>query len=167
MAVFVGNTVCLLSPAKFGATTATVLDKLLAPGVRVGVSPPKIDPLGDYTERLVGLIDRLRPGSGTAMQSRAVILDTPPGAPPPKPCDADVDAILDGHVDASMVCCSGRRYARLLPDATLIQFPLELQIGPEYGLAVMKDAQPAAALLVLTIPSPEGKRSWPSKVSGQ
>ena len=79
MAVFVGNTVCLLSPAKFGATTATVLDKLLAPGVRVGVSPPKIDPLGDYTERLVGLIDRLRPGSGTAMQSRAVILDTPSG----------------------------------------------------------------------------------------
>ena len=53
MAVFVGNTVCLLSPAKFGATTATVLDKLLAPGVRVGVSPPQNDPLGDDTQRLV------------------------------------------------------------------------------------------------------------------
>ena len=159
MAVFVRNTVCVLSPAKFGATTATVLDKLLAPGVRVGVSPPKIDPLGDYTERLIGLIDRLRPGSGAAMQSRAVILDTPPGAPPPKSGDADVDAMLDGRVDASIVYCSGRsRYARLLPDATLIQFPPELQIGPEYGLALMKDAQPAAALLALTILSPEGQK---------
>ena len=47
MAVFVRNTVCLLSPAKFGATTETMLDKLLAPGVRIGISPPKVDPLGD------------------------------------------------------------------------------------------------------------------------
>lgn len=157
MAVFVRNTVCLLSPAKFGATTATVLDKLLAPGVRVGISPPKIDPLGDYTERLIGLVDHLRPGSGATMQSRAVILDTPPGVPPPR--SGDADAILGGRVDASIVYCSGRdRYARLLPDATLVQFPPELQTGPEYGLAVMKDAQPAAALLALTILSPEGQK---------
>ena len=93
------------------------------------------------------------------MQSRAVILDTPPGAPPPKSGDADVDAILDGRVDANIVyCAGGRRYARLPPDATLIQFPLELQIGPEYGLAVMEDAQLAAALLALTILSPEGQK---------
>jgi ABC-type molybdate transport system substrate-binding protein len=48
MAVLVRNTICLLSPAKFGATTRTVLNKLLAPGVWVGVSPPEADPLGDY-----------------------------------------------------------------------------------------------------------------------
>jgi molybdate transport system substrate-binding protein len=117
---------------KFGATTAAVLDKLLAPGVRVGVSPAKIDPLGDYTERLIGLIDRQRPGSGAAMRSRSVILDRPPGAQPPKSGDTDADAILDGRVDASIVYCSARnRYARLLPDSTLVQLPPELQIGPE------------------------------------
>jgi len=159
MAVFVRNTVCLLSPAKFGATAETALDKLLAPGVRVGMSPPKVDPLGDYTERLFGLMDRLHPGGGAAMQARAVILDTPPGAPPPKSGDTDTDAILDGRVDAGIVYCSSRdRYARLLPDATMVQFPPELQIGPEYGLAVLKDAQPAALLLALTILSPEGQK---------
>ncbi|HEY0207038.1 MAG TPA: substrate-binding domain-containing protein [Acetobacteraceae bacterium] len=47
MAVFARNTVCLLSPARFGATTETMLDRLLAPGVRIGMSPPKADPLGD------------------------------------------------------------------------------------------------------------------------
>lgn len=131
MAVFARNTVCLLSPAKFGATTGTVLDKLLAPGVWVGVSPPKVDPLGDYTVRLFGLVDHVRPGSAAALQSRAVVLDTPPGAPPPKSGDTDADAILDGRVDASIVYCSGRdRYARLLPDATLVQFPPDLQVGP-------------------------------------
>jgi molybdate transport system substrate-binding protein len=159
MTVFVRNTVCLLSPAKFGATPATVLDKLVAPGVRAGMSPPKVDPLGDYTERLFGLIDRLHPGGAAAIQARAVILDTPPGSPPPKSGDADADAILDGRVDAAIVYCSSRdRYARLLPEATVIEFPPELQVGPEYGMAVLKDAQPAALLLALTILSPEGQK---------
>lgn len=160
MAVFARNTVCLLSPAKLGATTETALDKLLAPGVRVGVSPPKVDPLGDYTVRLFGLADHLRPGSAAALQSRAVVLDTPPGAPPPKSGDTDADAILGGRVDASIVYCSGRdRHARLLPGATLVQFPSELRVGPEYGLAVLKDAHPAASLLALFILSPEGQKT--------
>jgi ABC-type molybdate transport system substrate-binding protein len=61
-------------------------------------------------------------------------------------------------VAASIVYCSGRdRYARLLPGATLVQFPNDLRIGPEYGLAVLKNAQPAALLLALTILSPEGQ----------
>lgn len=159
MAVFVRNTVCLLSPAKFGATTGTALEKLLAPGVRVGMSPPKVDPLADYTVRLFELVDRLRPGSAAVLQSRAVVLDTPPGAPAPKSGDTDADAILDGRVDASIVYCSGRdRYARLLPDATLVQFPPNLQIGPEYGLALLKDARPQASLLALAILSPEGQK---------
>lgn len=159
MTVFVRNTVCLLSPAKFGATPVTVLDKLVAPGVRVGMSPPKVDPLGDYTERLFGLIDRLHPGGAAAIQTRSVILDTLPGSPPPKSGDADADAILDGRVDAAIVYCSSRdRYARLLPEATVVEFPPELQVGPEYGMAVLKDAQPAALLLALTIISPEGQK---------
>jgi molybdate transport system substrate-binding protein len=148
MAVFVRNTVCLLSPAKFGATSETVLDKLLAPGVRIGMSPPKVDPLGNYTVRLFEMIDHVRPGAAAALRSRAVVLDTPPGATPPKSGDTDAHAILDRRVDASIVYCSGRDpYARLLPDATLVQFPAGLRIGPEYGLAVLKDAPPAALLL--------------------
>jgi ABC-type molybdate transport system substrate-binding protein len=159
MAMFARNAVCLLSPPKFGATTETAMDKLLSPGVRFGMSPPKIDPLGDYTVRLFEMIDHLRPGSAAALQSRAVVLDTPPGAAPPKSGDEDADAILDGRVDASIVYCSARNlYARLVPDATLVQFPPELQVGPQYALAVVKDARPAALLLALTILSPDGQK---------
>src|SRR5262245_5950006 len=88
MAMFARNTVCLLSPPAFAATPETILDKLLAPGVRVGVSPAKVDPLGDYTVRLFETAGTLRPGSAAALQARAVALDTPPGAPPPKSGDA-------------------------------------------------------------------------------
>lgn len=158
MAVFARNTVCLLSPAKFGATTETALDKMLAPGARIGISPAKVDPLGEYTVRLFEMVERVRPGSAAVLQSRAVVLDTPPGAPAPRSGDTDADAIQDGRVDASVVYCSGRdRYARLLPDATLVQFPTTFQVGPEYGLAVLKNARPAALLLALTVLSPKGQ----------
>jgi molybdate transport system substrate-binding protein len=158
MAVFTRNTVCLLSPNGFAATTESALDKMLAQGVRIGVSPPKVDPLGDYTERLFDLAETLLTGSAAALRARAVVLDNPPGSPPLKSGDTDTDAILDGRVDAAIVYCSGRdRYARLLPDATLVSFPPRLQVGPEYALAVLKDARPGAQMLALTILSPAGQ----------
>jgi ABC-type molybdate transport system substrate-binding protein len=54
-------------------TTQTAFDKLVDAGVRVGISPPKIDPLGDHTDRLFELMDQLRPRSGTAIRSRAAL----------------------------------------------------------------------------------------------
>jgi molybdate transport system substrate-binding protein len=160
MAVFARNTVCLLSPVAFGATTETALDKMLAPGVHIGVSPAKVDPLGDYTVRMFDMAERLRPGSAAALRARAVVIDVPPGTPLPKSGDADVDAILDHRIDAGIVYCSGRdRYARLLPDSKLIAFPPALQVGPEYGLAVLKDAPPEALLLALAILSPQGQKT--------
>jgi molybdate transport system substrate-binding protein len=159
MAMFARNTVCLLSPAAFAATTETMLDKMLAPGVHIGVSPAKVDPLGDYTVRLLEMAEHLRPGSAAALQARAVVVDVPPGSPPPKSGDADVDAILDHRIDASIVYCSGKdRYAHLLPDAKLVAFPPSLQVGPEYGLAVLNNAPPEALLLALTILSPQGQK---------
>lgn len=159
MAVFTRNTVCLLSPKAFAATTESALDKMLAPGIRIGISPPKVDPLGDYTELLFDMAETLHPGSAAALRARAVVLDNPPGSPPPKSGDADTDAILDGKVDAAIVYCSGRdRYARLLPDAAMVSFPSRLQVGPEYALAVLKDARPGAEMLALTILSPAGQK---------
>lgn len=51
----------------------------------------------------------------------------------------------------------GTRYARLKPETVLVAFPAELQVDPQYDLAVLKEARPEAALLALTILSPEGQ----------
>jgi ABC-type molybdate transport system substrate-binding protein len=143
----------------FGATPDNALEKMLAQGVRFGVSPPKVDPLGDYTERLFDAGETLRTGSAAALRTRAVVLDNPPDSPPPKSGDTDTDAILGGRVDAAIVYCSGRdHYARLLPDATLVSFPPRLQVGPEYALAVLKDSRPGAQMLALAILSPAGQK---------
>jgi molybdate transport system substrate-binding protein len=130
MAVFARNTVCLLSPAKFGATSESALDKLLAPGVRIGISPPKVDPLGDYTMRLFDVAERLTPGSAASLRARSVVVDTPPGSAPPKSGNADVDAIQDGRVDVNIVYCSGSGlYARMLPDAAVVPSPPNSRSG--------------------------------------
>lgn len=159
MPVFARNGVCLLFPAAFGATAKTMLDKMLGPGVHIGGSPAKIDPHGDYTVRLFEMAEHFRPGSTAALQERAVVIDVPPGSPPPKSGDADVDPIPDHRIDAGIVYCSGRdRYAHLLPDATLVAFPPALRVGPEYGLAMLNNAPPEALLLAQTILSPAGQK---------
>jgi ABC-type molybdate transport system substrate-binding protein len=157
MAMFAQNALCLLTPAQAG-TSADPLDALLKEGVRIGVSPAKIDPLGDYTVELFKVADGLRKGSGATLQARAVTIDNPPGAPPAKSGDSMLDALRDGRINLAIVYCSGRgRYARLDPSLTMSEFPPELSVGPQYGLAVLKDPKPQALLLALTILSPEGQ----------
>ena len=83
MAMFAQNELCVLVPAKRGPVTSEhALEALLTDGVKVGVSPPLIDPLGDYTVRLFDVAEKLRPGSGPALRNRAVVIDNPPGSPP-------------------------------------------------------------------------------------
>lgn len=160
MAMFASNTLCLLVPARQGAVTqASLLDTLLDGGLKIGVSPARIDPLGDYTVALYGIIEGLRPGSGAGLKARSVPLDNPPGTPAPRSGDLVVDALADGRIDIAVVYCSGGgRFARLAPDTRMVALPEPLQVGPQYGLAVMKEARPEATWLALAILSPEGQQ---------
>src|SRR5216684_4585867 len=109
MAMFARNDLCLLGPAhRVSAGSAGALDALLKDGIRIGVSPAKIDPLGDYTVQLFDLADKMKPGSGVALRSRAVVIDNPPGAPPPQSGDYVLDALRAGRIDLAIVYCSGK-----------------------------------------------------------
>jgi len=159
MAMFAQNALCVLAPTARGPLTSDrVLDALLKEGTKIGVSPPVIDPLGDYTVRLFEVAEKLRPGSRQSLQSRAVVIDDPPGSPPARSGDTFLDALQDGRVDLAIVYCSGKgRYARLRADVSMVAFPSDLAVGPQYGLAVLKGTRPEAMLLALTILSPEGQ----------
>jgi len=55
--------------------------------------------------------------------------------------------------------CSGRqRMAKTLPDVVAVEVPKEISVGPEYGLAILKDANPRAEDLALFMLSPEGQQ---------
>jgi len=159
MVMFAQNTLCLLVPSRLGPVDSNgALDALLRDGIKVMVSTPKIDPLGDYTTQLFSAADRVRPGASALLQSRAIVLDNPPGSPPSRSGDYFLDALTDRKADLAVVYCSARaRYAQLTSDATMVPFPPALQVGPQNGLAVLKGAKPEAMLLALRILSPQGQ----------
>ena len=159
--MFAQNALCLLAPPRAGKIDSnSALDALLKEGGgRIAVSTPKIDPLGDYTASLFVQADRIKPGATARLQSRALVLDNPPGSPPARSGDYFLDALTDGRADLGIVYCSSRgRYATLAPDATLVAFPEALRVGPQNGLAVLKGAKPEAMLLALRILSPQGQQ---------
>ena len=70
-----------------------------------------------------------------------------------------VEALTVGTVHVMIGYCSGRqRMVRQLPDISVVQIPNEIAAGPEYGLAVLKGANPHANDLALYILSPEGQQ---------
>ena len=160
MAMFARNDLCLLAPANHSsAGSAGALDELLKDGVKIGVSPARIDPLGDYTVQLFDVADKVKPGSGATLHGRAVVIDNPPGTPPAQSGDHVLDALHNGRISLAIVYCSSKaRFAKLDPTLSMVAFPPDLTVGPQYGLAVMKAAKPEAMLLALTILSPPGQK---------
>lgn len=160
MAMFARNDLCLLAPTgRVPAEGSGILEALLKDGTKIGVSPAKIDPLGDYSVQFFDVADKKRPGSGEALRSRAVVIDNPTGTPPSQSGDYTLDALRAGRIDLAIVYCSGKaRFAKLDPTLNMVTFPPDLTVGPQYGLAVMKAAKPEAALLALTILSPAGQK---------
>lgn len=165
LTMFARNALCLLSPGRVGAVSPeNALDTMLRDGAKIGVYPPDTDPLGAYTVELFALADKLKPGSGAKLKAQSVVIAAHNNNPPPeKSGDAEVDALIDGRLDLIIAYCSGAaKYEEANTKApevktTLTHFPAELTVGPEYGLAIVKDARPEAADLALFILSVRGQ----------
>ena len=158
MAMFARNSLCVLAPSSSALQPDQLPDFLLDGELRIGTSPAKVDPLGDYTEILFQRIGTMRPGAEALLRAKMVVLDTPPGSPPPKSGDVTADAFQDGRIGAAVVYCSGRaRYDKLLPGMAMVPFPAALEVGPEYGLAVVSP-RPEAMALAMALLSPNGQR---------
>jgi molybdate transport system substrate-binding protein len=105
------------------------------------------------------LADRLRPGSYAILDTKAqkIVGGTLPSALAGSP-DPTVAALRDGGVDVAIgYCTSAQLRLRQLPTLQIVDIPDTLRVGPEYGLTLLKDAQPAAAGLMLYILSVDGQ----------
>src|SRR5262245_18686201 len=159
VAMFTRNTLCATATPPVGLTTANFLDKLLDPGVKLGTSTPKADPTGDYTWAMFRLADRLRPGSFAVLDTKAqqIVGGALPNTPASS-ADPTVAALRDGVVDVAIgYCTSAQLRLRQLPTLHIVDIPDTLRVGPEYGLALLKEAQPAATGLMLYILSVDGQ----------
>ena len=157
--MFTRNTLCAVAMPTVGLTTANFLDMLLDPGIKLGTSTPKADPAGDYTWAMFRQAERLRPGSFAVLDQKArqIVGSTLPN-PRDSGKDSAVIALRDGVVDIHLgYCTSARLRLSQLPALQVIDIPEALRVGPEYGLALLKDAHPATANLMLYILSVDGQ----------
>jgi hypothetical protein len=105
------------------------------------------------------LADRFKPGSFAVLDTKAQQIVG--GALPNMSAssqDPTVTALRDGVVDVAIgYCTSVQLRLRQWPTLHIFDIPDALRIGPEYGLALLKDAQPAATGLTLYILSVDGQ----------
>jgi molybdate transport system substrate-binding protein len=157
--MFTRNTLCAVALPRLELTSGNFLDKLLDPGVKLGTSTPKADPAGDYTWAMFRLADRRRQGSFAILDKKAqqIVGGTLPHASGSN-ADPAITALRDGVVDVHIsYCTSARLRMSQVPDLQLIEIPEPLRVGPEYGLALVRGANAAAAYLMLYILSLDGQ----------
>lgn len=159
--MFARNALCVVAPPGSGLTGANLVERLLDPSVVIGVFPAVQDPVGDYTLALFARMDAVRPGANVQLRERARIL-TPALLGRPLASGEDLAAALlrDRRIGlhVSYASTARRRLAQQVPGLEIVDLPAELRVGPEYGLALLRDADPGAAALALFMLSLDGQR---------
>ena len=160
-AIFARNTQCLLVRRGLGLSPPQVVDRLLDPGIRVGVSTPGLDPGGDYAWDLFGRIGALRPGAAERLKAKALRLVGDPALPlPPReyPRHQVLWHLEEGRADVFLVYLTTALQAIQEAEwAELVELPVELRVRAVCGLCVLQGAQPAAVQLRAFILGPEGQ----------
>lgn len=157
--LFARNRLCALVRPGLAVTAATVIDRMLDPGIKLGTSTPKADPSGDYAWKVFGRIDATRPGSLAVLDGKALQLTGGPASPKP-PADRSVYGALVERGDADLFltyCTNARVAAREVAGAQVVDLPDAIAVGADYGLTVLNGASEAAYRLALFILSPEAQ----------
>lgn len=160
VAMFTRNALCAFATPKTGLTQANFVERLLDPAVKLGTSTPKADPAGDYTWLMFHKIDALHSGAYMTLDQKAQqIVGGPTNNSPVDGKDPAAAALLAGKIDVMIGYCSGaKRMQSQVPEIQTVVIPKEIAAGPEYGLAVLKGADPRAEDLALYMLSPEAQQ---------
>jgi molybdenum ABC transporter molybdate-binding protein len=158
--LFARNRLCALARPGLAVTPATLLERMLDPAVKLATSTPKADPSGDYAWEAFRKADKLKPGSFTVLEKRALqLVGAPSSAAPPKGRTAYGWHVAEGRADIFLTYCTNAMAARgEHPGQQVVQLPDALAVGADYGMTVMADAPAAAYRLAMFILSPAGQR---------
>ncbi|AWN39178.1 molybdate ABC transporter substrate-binding protein [Methylobacterium radiodurans] len=157
--LFARNQLCALVRPGLTVTGATLVDRMLDPGIRLATSTPRADPSGDYAQEVFRRIDVARPGSFAALDDKALRLTGGPASPRPPTGRSVYGAIIErGEADLFLTYCTNARVAALeVAGAGVIDLPEAVAVGADYGLTVINGASEGAYRLALFILSPEGQ----------
>lgn len=157
--MFARNRLCALVRPGLAVTSATLIERMLDPDVKLGTSTPKADPSGDYAFESFGKAGEIKAGAGAALKKKALQLTGGPDSPPP-PKDRSVYGMVvaEGKADIFLTYCTNAVVAqRENAGQQIVALPEELAVGADYGLTVMKDASAGAQKLADYILSSKGQ----------
>ena len=159
--VFTRNALCALVRPGLAVDGTNLVATLLRPDVKLGTSTPKADPSGDYAFEMFQRVDNAGApaGSGAALAAKALQLTGGPTSPPP-PADRNVYGVLvaSGQADVFITYCTNAVVARReQPQLQVVDIAPAINVAADYGLAVRKDASPAAQAFAAYLLSPSGQ----------
>src|SRR5215475_296505 len=110
--LFARNKLCALARPGLVVETATLLDHMLDPNVKLGTSTPRADPSGDYAWEVFRKADKLRPGAFAALEQKALQLVGGPSSPAAPPGRALYGMLIaEGKADIFLTYCTNAREA--------------------------------------------------------
>jgi len=145
---FARNGLCAVVRPGVDVTTATLVERMLDPAIKLGTSTPKADPAGDYAWELFDRVERSGiAGARAWLEAKALQLVGGPTAPAPDALSRSAYAAILGSGQADIVLTYRTNAAQALRENSRLRFvavPPEIQVGVQYGVTVLSgSAAPA------------------------
>ena len=151
---FARNRMCL---ATRRIPDTAILDLMLEPATRLGVSTAGVDPGGDYARAVFARADRLRPDTASQLEAKALDVLGPGRMAPVAGRSAAASVFLANEADALLYYCSALHVAaKEVPGLFVQPLPAELEVGPIYALALLT-VDPRADRLAVFLLSEAGQ----------
>ena len=159
--LFARNRLCALVRPGLEVTSASLLDRMLDPSLKLGTSTPKADPSGDYAWEVFHRAEKINPGASATLERKALQLTGgPTSAPAPQNRSVYGELIAQGTADIFLTYCTNARAAQRENSAQqVVALPDALSVGADYGLTVKNGASVAAYKFAMFIVSVEGQRT--------
>lgn len=160
---FTSNRLVAVVKPGLSVTPENLLDFLLNPDIKVGTSTPIKDPSGDYAFQVFDKADQVKPGSSQILKDKALqLVGGNPSAPVlPKGENSLVYFLKETQMaDIFLSYYTSGKAAQALAngnDLQLVDLPDYLATKADYGLTVLKNADPDSDKLAAYILSPEGQ----------
>ena len=123
--LFARNQLCALVRPGLAVDTASLLDRLLDPGVKLGTSTPRAAPSGDNAWQVFRKAEAQKPGAFAVLENKALQLTGGP-ASPPAPAGRSLYGMLvaEGKADMFLTYCTGALAAqREHPGQQIVRLP--------------------------------------------
>ena len=158
--LFARNRLCALVRPGLAVESATLLDRMLDPQIKLATSTPRADPAGDYAWEVFRKADKIKPGAFAALEKKALQLVGGPTSPPvPAGRSAYGALVAEGKADIFLTYCTNALAAQKEnAGQQIVALPDALAVGADYGLTVTASASPAAHRFALFVLSSQGQR---------